>query len=67
MPSSVIKYFNYHPESETLKVVFISGMVYEYKSVPKDVYEKMRSSFSKGKFLNEHIKGKFAYEKRSFR
>jgi hypothetical protein len=44
-------------------VTFVSGIVYEYKAVPKKVYEKMKASTSKGKFLNENIKGKFLFEK----
>jgi len=63
MPSTVINHYHYYPESEILRVIFVSGLVYEYKSVPKNIYEKMRSSLSKGKFLNENIKGKFPFEK----
>jgi hypothetical protein len=44
-------------------VEFVSGLVYEYKSVPKKLYEQMKASLSKGKFLNEFIKGKFLFEK----
>jgi hypothetical protein len=44
-------------------VTFVSGIIYEYKSVPEKIYESMRNSFSKGRFLNEHVKGKFSFEK----
>jgi hypothetical protein len=44
-------------------VTFVSGIVYEYKAVPKKIFEKMKASASKGKFLNEKIKGKFLFEK----
>ncbi len=63
MPSSVIHHFDYSPESAVLRVTFVSGIIYEYKSVPKEIYERMSNSFSKGKFLNEHVKGKFSFEK----
>jgi hypothetical protein len=63
MPSTVINHFNYNTESAVLRVTFVSGIVYEYKAVPKKVYEKMKASASKGKFLNENIKGKFLFEK----
>jgi hypothetical protein len=64
MPSSVIHHFNYDPDTEVLRVTFLSGTVYEYKTVPKNIYEKMRGSFSKGRFLNKYIKGKFSFEKK---
>jgi hypothetical protein len=63
MPSSVIHHFDYYPESAVLRVTFVSGIIYEYKSVPEKIYESMRNSFSKGRFLNEHVKGKFSFEK----
>jgi len=63
MPSSVISKMDYNPESEILRITFISGTVYDYKNVPSDVYAEMESAFSKGTFLNENIKGKFKFEK----
>jgi hypothetical protein len=46
-----------------LRVFFISGIAYDYINVPGDLYEKLRQALSKGKFLNEHIKGKYPFEK----
>jgi hypothetical protein len=63
MPSSVIATFVYNPETSRLRVVFVSGMVYDYKNVPASVYEAMRKSGSKGTFLNKEIKGKYKFEK----
>jgi hypothetical protein len=63
MPSTVIDHFSYNPESDILRVTFVSGIVYIYTGVPAKIYEKMKVSSSKGKFLNEHIKGKFPFEK----
>lgn len=63
MPSSVIDHFNYDPGSAILRVTFVSGLVYEYKDVPKGIYDKMKTSISKGKFLNKNIKGKFLFDK----
>lgn len=63
MPSSVIDHFRYQPESATLRVTFVSGTVYDYKAVPKAVFEKMNHAQSKGKFLNRYIKGKYRFEK----
>jgi hypothetical protein len=64
MPSSVIAAIKYDIPSSTLRIIYVSGVVYDYKNVPEEVYKAMKSSFSKGAFLNQHIKGKYEYEKR---
>jgi hypothetical protein len=63
MPSSVISYMNYDPVSATLRIGYVSGMVYDYKNVPESVYLAMKKAFSKGTFLNKYIKDKFPFEK----
>jgi hypothetical protein len=63
MPSSVIKYFRYDAANHRLRVFFKSGIAYDYKNFPEELYENMRKAFSKGKFLNEEIKGKYPFEK----
>jgi len=61
MNSSTIRKAIYNFSTETLKIEFISGAVYEYKDVSKEIYENFCVAESKGKFLNEHIKNKFEY------
>jgi len=63
MPSSVIASIEYNALSSTLRVIYVSGTVYDYKNVPEQVYVAMKTSFSKGAFLNRHIKGRYAFEK----
>jgi len=63
MPSSVVASFEYDASTSTLRVTYVSGVVYDYKNVPEEVYAAMKTSFSKGTFLNHYIKGKYAYEK----
>jgi DNA primase len=53
----------YDPEKATLRVVFVSGMIYDYKNVPEEEYIRMKTSGSKGIYLNKHIKGKYEFEK----
>lgn len=48
-----------------LVVEYLSGTKYRYKKVPKELYEAMLESDSKGRFMNSSIKGKFEYEKMS--
>lgn len=54
---------HYDEQTSVLKVVFLSGSVYNYLKVPKKVYEAMKKAGSKGSYLNRCIKGRFAYEK----
>jgi hypothetical protein len=63
MPSSVIHHFTYDDTNRRLRVFFLSGIVYDYMNVPKEMYDQLRTAFSKGKFLNEQIKGKYPFEK----
>ncbi len=63
MPSSVVSSFFYNPPSSTLRVIFTSGVVYDYKNVPAKVYEAMKKTTSKGKYLNKYIKGHYDFTK----
>ncbi|HUS00161.1 MAG TPA: KTSC domain-containing protein [Chitinophagaceae bacterium] len=63
MPSTVISSMNYNADTSTLRVTFISGMIYEYKDVPEEVYIAMKTSGAKGIYLNQHIKSKYRFEK----
>ncbi|WP_343304316.1 KTSC domain-containing protein [Chitinophaga niabensis] len=62
MPSTVIKNFSYDNKKSRLYVTFLSGKVYAYLNVPEHVYEEMKMALSKGKYLNEYIKGKYAFK-----
>lgn len=59
--SSNIRKIGY--DSGDLIVEYLSGTKYRYKKVPKKLYEAMLESDSKGRFMNNSIKGKFEYEK----
>ena len=63
MPSSVVASFTYEPVKSTLRVVFVSGRIYDYLHVPKKVYDEMKESDSKGTFLNLRIKGAYPFKK----
>jgi hypothetical protein len=63
MPSTVIKSFSYDASKQRLRVIFLSGMIYDYKKVPQEVYDEMKTAFSKGIYLNERIKGFYEFEK----
>ncbi|TBO40820.1 KTSC domain-containing protein [Pedobacter kyonggii] len=63
MPSSVIKYFSYDAATETLKIIFVTDMIYLYKEVPEKIYKMLKASGSKGRYFNRHIKDKFKFQK----
>lgn len=65
MPSSVVAAIRYDASSSTLRIVYISGAVYDYKNVPEKVYNEMKKAFSKGEFLNNEIKPNYEFEKKS--
>ena len=63
MPSTVIESFYYDQGSQTLRVNFLSGNVYDYHKVPEKVFLKMKGYKSKGTFLNRFVKGNYEYTK----
>ena len=63
MPSSVVAAIRYDVNTLTLRVIYISGSVYDYKDVPEKVFKEMKEAFSKGEFLNKYIKPKYEFEK----
>ncbi|MEO6687337.1 MAG: KTSC domain-containing protein [Dyadobacter sp.] len=63
MQSSVVSKMIYDDETETLRIIYVSGMVYDYKKVPLKVYEAMKASDSKGTFLNQNIKNNYEFVK----
>lgn len=63
MPSSVIRKYYYKSEVEILRIIYVSGAVYDYMEVPQEVFDEFRAAFSKGTYLNKKIKPFFKYEK----
>ena len=63
MPSSVVSAIRYDAATATLRIIFISGTVYDYKNVPEKVFNAMRTSSSRGIYFNRHIKSCYQFEK----
>lgn len=59
--SSNIERVAYDEITKELLVDFKNGKEYYYINVPKLLYEDLLNSTSKGKFLNEKIKGDYGY------
>ena len=63
MPSSVVAAIRYDTSKSTLRVVYVSGAVYDYKKVPEKIYREMKVASSKGEYLNKQIKPNYKFEK----
>ncbi len=63
MPSSVIRRYEYSDRERTLRVVFVSGAVYDYFDVPPQVAEAFAAVRSKGEFFGKVIRPHFRFEK----
>jgi hypothetical protein len=61
MPSSVIRFFRYAPDTRELTVTFVNGRLYVYEGVPPDVAASFREARSKGAFFNHEIRDRYAY------
>ena len=48
---------------DCLCVKFCSGQTYHYHGVSADLFAEMQKAESAGKFLGQHIKNKFKFEK----
>ena len=60
--SSNITSVGYDESTSTLFVKYTSG-TYKYDGVEKSVYESLLTSTSKGRFMNENIKGQYTYSR----
>jgi len=63
MPSSVINHYSYDAEAKTLKITFVTGTIYVYENVPKQVVKMLSAAESKGRYFNYHIKDHYLFKK----
>lgn len=61
--SSMIKKAIYNFTTNTLKVEFNSGALYEYSQVDPQLYDEFCKAESQGKFFNEKIKNNYENSK----
>jgi hypothetical protein len=61
MPSTVIRHFDYSPETRELTVEFVTGRRYIYFDVPGEEVLALRSAFSKGRYFNAHIRDRYRF------
>lgn len=61
--STMISKVKYNEEEKILTVIFAKGGSYEYKDVPRIVYNDLISANSAGKYLLSNVKDKFETER----
>ncbi len=64
MPSTVIRRFDYRPETRELVVLFVTGRRYVYADVPPDEAEAFRAAFAKGVYFNRRIRDRYRHAER---
>ncbi len=65
MPSSVIRSFDYRPDSAELDILFTTGRRYVYHDVPSAVVSALAAAGSKGHYFNARIRGRFRYTEKT--
>jgi hypothetical protein len=63
MPSTAIANMHYDLQTLKLRITFTSGLEYDYKNVPPEVYNELKTASSKGRYLNLRIKGKYEFDR----
>jgi hypothetical protein len=61
MPSTIIRAFDYRPESEELDILFTTGRLYRYGAVPPEAARAFRAAFAKGRHFNARIRGRYPF------
>jgi hypothetical protein len=57
--SQAIQSMRYYKDQRNLVVKFQNDTNYLYKDIPVKMFQKLRNSYSIGKFFNKHIKNNF--------
>jgi hypothetical protein len=61
--SSLIKWTEYTPDSQSLYVVFSNDLAYTYEGVTDEEYQEFCNSESKGSYFAKHFRTKKTYKK----
>jgi hypothetical protein len=59
--SSVIRSAGYDCETATLEVEFRTGLVYQYRPVPRAKFNALMKAESKGRYFNANIRDHYPY------
>ena len=61
--SSAIHNAVYQHVTRALTLTYKSGLAYEYYNVPSHIFDRLRESRSKGKFINAHVLRRYNFKK----
>lgn len=61
MPSTIIRAFDYRPETRELDILFTTGRLYRYADVPPEAAQAFRAAFAKGRHFNARIRGRYRF------
>lgn len=62
--SSNIASIGFNEASQILEIAFLSGGVYQYYDVPKNIYNGIMAADSQGQYFAQQIKNNYRYSKR---
>jgi hypothetical protein len=61
--SSQLAEVGYNPETQTMRIRFTKGQLYEYDNVPEQIYQGLMTAPSIGSFFNANCKWNFTYRR----
>lgn len=61
--SSNIEAIGYDEESETMRIWFLNGSIYDYSGVGIMEYEGLKNAPSLGSYMHQNIRGQYPYVK----
>lgn len=59
--SDVIHAIGYADDLHILEIIFNNGGIYQYRNVPREVFEQLMRADSKGAYFQENIRDEFEY------
>ena len=60
--STAISTAAYEYDTYSLRLTYQNGSSYDYRKVPNHVFEGLRTSESKGKFINKYILRRYSFK-----
>lgn len=61
--SSNIEAIGYDEDTETLRIWFLNGSIYDYSGVKLMEFEGLKNAPSLGSYMHQNIRGQYPYEK----
>jgi len=59
--SDAIHAIGYDDDLHILEIIFNSGQIYQYRGVPRHVFQELLVAESKGRYFQENVRDEFEY------